>query len=575
MKNKILLLIFMSVIFAGCEDFLTNEPLGQMTQEQFDAIGSGSTTGVNTQLINAMDQLLLSCYDVFTWDEAQQTGLLHNFDWYFGDFLSDDAVKGGDKSGDLSEYNDWREWKAAPGNGRENARYIVGYVGVQMANNAINNITSNRDALRDTMSANRLLGEGLFLRGYWYFDLALGYGSVPDKDDPSITRGWEKMTPAQEYAKIETDLKKAISLLPTKTDLRLIYGLDPGGKATKATAQGILAKVIMMEIGFELNGRSESDGKSWKEVYDLVTDIINSGQYSLLPNFAQFWTLDYEQSNEAVFEINCVDRKLTYGSPGGNLTQIFCSPRYSGATKNIVNGWGFDPPSLDLVAEFETGDPRFPNTCIKTGDVICEDGNPATDEVIEFATDERCPTGYFQRKNVLPGAHNPQSNQSNLNSDLNKRLLRYADIILIAAEAAYHIGNTSEAQGYVNMIRDRARNSTAPKGSIVGNSGYPPKSTTPGILPAVTATGTALLDAIKHERRIELALEGHRTWDLYRWGVYEDAIRRYVPLDKWLKSTADEVIARYRSHLVDGKIPAMPIPKFEVDNNGVLQNPGY
>jgi hypothetical protein len=125
------------------------------------------------------------------------------------------------------------------------------------------------------------------------------------------------------------------------------------------------------------------------------------------------------------------------------------------------------------------------------------------------------------------------------------------------------------------MIRARARKSTAPKGSQLGNPDYPSAVNDPTILPEVTASGTELLDAIKHERRVELALEGHRLWDLYRWGEYEKAIESIAANDILIKMDAEALKANYRSHLIDNKVPTLPIPRNEVINYNVKPSPGY
>jgi hypothetical protein len=353
--------------------------------------------------------------------------------------------------------------------------------------------------------------------------------------------------------------------------LKLNFGINPLGRATKGAAQAVLARVIMMEIGFDYNN------KTWQEVYDLATDIIRSGQYGLVSNYAQIFTLEGENSIESVLEIEATDFNQGWGGLGGNIQQIMCSPRLTvskqNTGKNIVSGWGFQLPTQNLYDEFESGDPRLANTIIKSGDIIYEDGISSTDEkIIIDPGSAQCPTGYFNRKAVLP----PPAPSCNICSNLNKRLIRYSEVLLTAAEAAYHLGKEAEARDYVNQVRARARNSSNPKGSELGNAGYPNRNTNENVLPPVTASGDDLLRAIKHERRVELALEGLRLWDLIRWGDYENAIRTYVSNDVLISSmNPDEVIANYRSHLIDGKVPTLPIPRNEVLNYGVKQNPGY
>ncbi len=165
-------------------------------------------------------------------------------------------------------------------------------------------------------------------------------------------------------------------------------------------------------------------------------------------------------------------------------------------------------------------------------------------------------------------------------ADNNKRLIRYADVLLMAAEAAYGVGNGNLALDLLEQVRARARNSSTPKGSIVGNPDYPTPTiqNVPNLLPTITGiSGQALLDTIKHERRVELALEGWRFWDLVRWGEYEAAIRKYVSTDAALGSaTGDGVVqnmyncsyqkggGQYVPGSGNRPIPVLPIPNTEI-----------
>jgi hypothetical protein len=569
MKLRNIYIALIAVLLGGCsDDFLTREPLGQMTQEDFDKL---SQSGGNAAVAE-FDKLLRGAYDVFNFDEGQISGVSHHGEWMW-DIITDDAQKGGDGAADYPSMLEWRKWSTLPSSGPQTTAYTVGYAGVVRANDVLKQLYAKKENITDTLQYNRLLGEALFIRGYFYFYLTKLFGSVPYIDTTELKEGqnYPQPQPKEMYQLIEKDLQQAVKLLPTKNQMKLNFGIKPDGRATKGAAQALLARVIMMEIGFGYNN------KTWQEVYDLASDIIRSGQYALVGNYAQIFTLEGEQSVESVFEIDAKDFNQGWGGLGGNIQQIMCSPRLTvskqNTGKNIVSGWGFQLPTQNLYDEFESGDPRLPNTIIKSGDIIYEDGISSTDEkiIIDPGTPQ-CPTGYFNRKAVLP----PPGPSCNMCSNLNKRLIRYSEVLLTAAEAAYHLGKEAEAREYVNMIRDRARNSSGPKGSELGNPGYPNRNTNSAVLPPVTASGDALLAAIKHERRVELAMEGHRLWDLIRWGEYEDAIRRYVPEDVLISSISpDEVITNYRSHLIDGKVPTLPIPRNEVLNYGVKQNPGY
>jgi hypothetical protein len=564
MKKTVYIIAIFAVFLGGCEDFLDRKPLGQQTTESF--LGNPAVAEQN------FEQMIHACYSVFYASENSLGQHNHHGEWMYGDWLSDDCEKGGNGAGDFPEVLDWRTWSILPSAAsHENNCWRVSYVGIARANAVLKLVEDYKDNLSEAVY-NRIKGEGLFVRAYFYFYLAKVYGSVPYFDSPVLPDQYKnppKMAPEELYAKIDADLVEATALVPEKNDFP--SGVWPGGRATRGAVRAVLARVITMEIGFGFNGRT------WQDVYDVTKAIIDANQYLLASNYATIFEMEGEQNSESVFEIECADFSQPYGAPGGNLQvrMVTFRPNTSlNAGKNLTTGgWGFSCPSKNLVAEFEAGDPRMPCTVISNGDRMWEDGDPATDEVILTVEDDDCPTGYWFRKYCSTIEDNPSNNTD---GKQNMRKVRYAEVLLTYAEAAFHTNREDEARQYVNMVRERARNSTYPLGSEDGNTGYPAKSTNPDLLPDVTATGAALLTAIKHERRVELGIEGNRAWDLIRWGEYEDAIRKYIAEDHFLKGgSPEQAVSNYRTHLIDGKVPSFPIPPDEVESYGVEQNPGY
>jgi hypothetical protein len=565
MKNKIYLLAIATLVFAGCEDFLERKPIGQETVESF--LGNPVTAEAN------FEQMIRACYSTFYASENSIGTHPHHGEWMFGDFLSDDCEKGGNGSGDLPEILDWRRWDITPTQSqRENTVWRVAYTGIGRANTVLDLVEKEdyKNALSPAVY-NRIKGEGLFIRGYYFFYLAKVYGSVPYFDSPVLPDQYydqERMAPELLYAEIEADLAEAASLLLPRDQWTDVW---PGGRATKGSAQAVLARVISMEIGFGFNG------KTWQDVYDVTNQIITSNVYSLLPNYAMIFETEGEQSSESVFEIQCADLGQAYGAPGGNLQARMTTyrvPSDQSTRRLTTNGWGFTTPSEDLVSQFEAGDPRLPCTVISDGDRIYEDGELSTNEVIDVVENDDCPTGYWARKYTIHPDENPAINTNARN---NMRLVRYAEVLLLHAEACYHTSRESEALTAVNEVRDRARASSYPKGSEEGNSGFPAPSTDPLLLPAITSVGAQLLADIKHERRVEMGLEAQRTWDLIRWGEYEDALRNtIIPDDHFLGGEdPNEIVNNYRSHLYDGKVPSFPIPPNEASVYRIEQSPGY
>lgn len=563
MKKQIFIITIITLFISGCEDFLDKKPLGQSTTESF--LGNPETAE------ESFETMIRACYCVFYVSENSWGTHNHHGEWMFGDWLSDDCEKGGNGASDFPEVLDWRTWetKAVSGNHQDNA-WMTGYLGVARSNAVLQLIDKYQSNLSDA-TYNRIKGEALFIRGYFYFYLARVYGSVPYFDLPVLPDQYKdqpKVSPEELYALVEADLAEAVELVPEKSGWGNIF---PGGRATKGAVRAILARVISMEIGFGFNG------KTWQDIYDITKAIINSGEYTLVQNYATIFEFEGEMNSESVFEIECVDVNQPYGAPGGNLQPRMVTLRIdaNNSGKHLTTGgWGFSCPSENLYNEFEPGDVRRECTIISDGAVLWADGNASTDEQIVVTETDDCPTGFWSRKYCLSPDKNPTQNTS---SEYNMRKCRYAEVLLLHAEAAYHVNQEAEARQYVNMIRDRARGSTPPLGSVLEEPGYPPIPDTTGILPPVTASGPDLLTAIKHERRVELAIEGNRAWDLIRWGEYEDALRyRIIPEDHFLAGVdVEQVINNYRSHLIDGKVPCLPIPPNEVIQFGVEQNPNY
>lgn len=563
MKNLIYIIFISALVLSGCEEHLERKPLGQETVESF--LGNPETAEDN------FEQMIRACYSTFYASENSIGNHNHHGEWMFGDWLSDDCQKGGNGAADFPEVLDWRRWSITPATpNHENNAWRVSYAGIGRTNDVLTLVEEYVDALSPA-TYNRIKGEALFIRSYYYFYLAKVYGSVPYFDSPVLPDEYydqERMAPEELYANIEADMAEAVSLLLPKSQWTDVW---PGGRATKGAAQAVLARIISMEIGFGFNG------KTWQDVYDVTKAIIDSDEYELLGNYAMIWEPEGEQSSESVFEIQCADLGQTYGAPGGNIQPRMTTyrvPSDQGDKNLTANGWGFSTPSVNLVNEFEPGDPRLPNTAISDGDRLYEDGDPETNEVINVEPTDDCPSGYWFRKYTV---RQDESLTNNTSGAKNMRLVRYAEVLLLHAEACYHTNREDEARQMINTIRDRARQSTFPKGSEELNPGYPAPSSDPDLLPPVTASGAALLDAIKHERRVEMAIEGQRAWDLIRWGEYEEALReRIIPEDRFLSGEdVGTIVNNYNSHLYNGLVPSFPIPPNEASVYRIEQSPGY
>jgi hypothetical protein len=303
------------------------------------------------------------------------------------------------------------------------------------------------------------------------------------------------------------------------------------GRITKGAALGILARVFLYQ------------GK-WQECYDAAQLVKQSNEYSLIPQYFDNFILTGENGKESIFELGHFDSPSlnTWSSPFfsilGGYTNVFQSARDDGFPAGALNkagfagykGYGVNIPTNDLVNEFEPGDPRLHHAILFEGDTVqglkmAYNNNP----------EKKSAKKYFIFKEVIPKNGTP-----NISGRSNLRILRYSDLLLMLAESAYHLSKESESLGFLEEVRARARE---------GND----------ILPKVAASGADLLSAIKHERRVELALEGQRFFDLVRWG---DAYDKLKDTGYGFKTEKNELF---------------PIPQTEIDITGgsLIQNPNY
>lgn len=490
-KNYYTALIFfvsVGLLALSCsEDFLEKSPKAQLTEDSFF-----QTDEHAIQAVTAIYSHLRS-FNVHVFSYIGVT-----------DIASDDADKGsvpGD-AGFLQDINDF----TFDANNSATAGIWGGYYqGIFRANQVIQNVPDieMEDALR-----NRLLGEARFLRAYFYFFLVRTYGGVPIIDRPLNPDEYQQPRNSREevYDFIVTDLEFAMNNLPQKS----AYAAEDLGRATRGAAQGYLAKVRLFQNEFQ-------------DAYDNAAAVINSNEYALYPDYEEIFRQAGEHSSESLFEVSAV--ALEQGGGGHQFNEV------QGIRGDPNNGWGFNSPSDDLEAAYEEGDPRRGATIIYNGDTL------PTGEVVQ-ADPNMGPDAKFSRKAYVPVR--PPSGFGN--SGANIRLLRLADILLMAAEAANELGNTTVALDYLNQVRERARQ---------GN---------PDVLPDITTTDqNELRDAIWHERRVELAMEQHRYFDLVRQG------------------RAQEVFAALGITWVPGKHEVFPLPQSEIDISGGLleQNPGY
>lgn len=493
---------FAKILFAlalvglsSCKDFLDESPQGNLTQEVFPS--------------NANEARLATTAAYAT---------LRN--WFFNsggypipDILSDDAYKGSNPTDQASTLNAVENFTFNPSQDGLDRWWNTLYEGVKRANVVIEKVP---DIAMDETEKTGLLGQARFLRAVYYFDLVRTWGGVPLVLGTEQQLGLTRASKDEVWQVVTDDLLYAIDHLPNRSDL---VPADYG-RATKTAAEALLARAYLYRGDFENAKR-------------YAVQVIQSGQHQLDPSFSHTFSVDGQYNPESLFEVGALPDESNNGG-GGQYANT------QGVRGTPNRGWGFNRPSIELMNHFEANDPRKEGTVIFLGEIIdgvkiLGDGNtpdvtysdpPANTVVKEI----EC----YNQKVWTPG--------NNTISQLghNRRLIRYAEVLLIAAEALNETGHSADALPYLNAVRARARE---------GNN---------AILPDVTTTDPAQLrDLILSERRSELALEGHRFYDLVRMGR---AAAVLGPLG-----------------FQAGKHELLPIPQTEIDisQGAILQNPGW
>ena len=396
--------------------------------------------------------------------------------WVFGDIASDDAIKGG-LAGDQSDIQFLEEFNYSPNNGYLEKIWRRYYEGITRANYLL--AYGPGISMDETLKA-RILGEAKFLRAYLYFNLVNIFGEIPLKLSPPLTEAdinKPKSSVAGVYSQIEKDLVDAAAVLDPS------YTGPDVGRATKGAAFALLAKAHLYQ-------------GEWQASLDAIEEVESLGLYSLVPVYKNNF-IDSTQNNvESIFEI----QHLSGQSPklGSHLNQWLGPVKY--------NGYGFDAPVQDLVDEFEVTsggvvDPRLDYTLGRAGTkwIDGKDFDPTWSS-----------TGYLQKKHEQPKSEEPVIGDASLNYVY----LRYADVLLMKAEALNELNRSDEALVPLNEVRKRARESYLYDEDLEGAGVIPAE-----LLPDVTTTSQAAVrQAIRHERRVELALEFHRYFDLMRYG---------------------------------------------------------
>jgi hypothetical protein len=554
----------------------------------------------DTQLKNraGIDALLIGAYGGLdgtgmgassSWDAAADN-------WIYGTVAGGEAKKGSDGS-DQAGINAIMQMSADPSNGFFNSKWVVGYEGVNRANAVLRNLgeaTDISEADKKTLS-----GEARFLRGHYYFDLKKMFGNIPWVDETTADASAVGNT-EDVWAAIEADFKYAYDNLPNSQSQK--------GRANKWAAGAYLGKAQIYQ-------------KKWAEAKATLDAVIASGvtssgeKYGLLDRYQDNFNAATKNSKESVFAVQQVANDGTNAIGNGNEGWMLNHPYNS-----PFRCCGFYQPSIDLANSFQTDAAGLPMPTTYNAKTVKNDQgilsvaaftpdktvalDPRIDWTVgrrglpfhdwgfhpgqDWIRDQSYAGPYSPKKSIYwqegQGTYADQSSWAP-GSAININLIRFADVLLLAAEAEAQLGNLARAQELVNMVRARAAKEDSwlheyvdPTKPMDGFSNKPAANYVIKVYPAgsFAAKGKdGALQAIYFERKLELAMEGHRFFDLSRWGIAAETMNAYFAFEG---AVTPDVRG---GNFTKGKNEIYPIPLRQIDlstKNGVSplkQNPGY
>ncbi|WP_348813496.1 RagB/SusD family nutrient uptake outer membrane protein [Flavobacterium maritimum] len=477
-----------SITTVSCSDeFVSRDPVYSIDSENY----FNSKTDYDNALIAAYDLLQSSYVNVM-----------------LGEIASDNTLAGGESQTDVIGFQQIDDMIHTPVNSNLRDIWNWMFAGVNRANY----ILEFKDKT-DFEGKNQVIAEARFLRAYYHFELVKWFGGIPMKEDARFKIGDEKSIPRSSvqdvYASIEADLIFASENLAATPSQK--------GRATKGAAIALLGKAYLYQDKFT-------------QAASTFDKIITNSPYSLVTDYNSMFEEEGENGSESVFEVQYTDKEgAGFGClqcSEGNVAIGFSGPRnYSGDL--FTSGFSFNVPTQEVVNAFEIGDNR---EAVAILDI--EAWAAATGATYGEGYEH---TGFFNRKYIPRKRSTDAQGDLNLTNPGNYRAIRYADVLLMAAEAYNRSGlDDNKARVYLNEVRRRA----------FGDNNHD-----------ISASGAALTDFIWAERRVELVGEGHRFFDLVRTGKAAQEIDGFIA----------------------GKNELFPIPIEEIQfaNGNWAQNPGY
>ncbi len=505
-----------SLVLTSCEDFLDTTQRGVIPQEDFYQTDDEAT------------QAVMAVYD------GVQSNNLNFFQ--LKNILSDDAQAGGGSRSDNTYGNEINEFTFGAANTFISGEFEKYYQIIYRANLVITKVPG------ETTVQKYCIAEAKALRAYAYFELVTLWGTVPLVTEPLEAGNYAQPNSTVEaiWAQIETDLAEAADVLPVRSK-QVSEGLDYS-RVSKGYAQALLGKAYLYQ-------------EEYSAAAEMFQTVIDSGEYELYSDFSKVTMEETEFGKESLFEINYV-ADISYETEA-NYIHAYCGPRapwfQPGTTGMSNSAWGWCAPETSI-NEFmeERNDPRKSSTVWDTED-LAEYGagwGGNGDASIPYGCDGLVRVKYGTFLSEIA----EQNESYHCVGGTNYRLMRYADVLLMAAEAYNRSGNDSRAQTYINEVRAR-----------VGLDG-------------LSSTGDELFQDIKDERRAELAFEFVRWQDLVRWGEAYDVLKDSGKLTNLgsLDANGDFEYWENASAGMKSYNVLLPFPEEEMlVNEYIVQNEGY
>lgn len=556
-KNILYYLAIAALLFTGCADDFTNEPaVGALSDESLLNV-----TGVNLQLVGAYSLL-------DGWADGTDNNLVSADNWW-ADALSDDAHKGS-TDGDVAFLFDAEIGIWETNNSLFFNKWRSLYAGVNRANGVIDLISKIEGE-----DLTQQLAEARFLRAHFYFELQRFFGNVAYVSEENFANvEFNQPNSGPVWAEIEADMQFALDNLAEEASAI--------GVPNTTVARAYMGKIKLYQL-------------KYSEALPLLETVINSGEYSLEPEYFDNFRIAGETGTETLFAVqHFADAGQSFNGSANNLSHPQGGPYGSCC--------GFYMPTQDLVNAFKTEDglplfETFNDSDFESDLGLLDDDaftppNDPVDPRLDFTIGRRGidfngwgpmpgaswvrPSAsdisgpYLSKKNAYYAGEDSQRGTGGWGqqrSGINAHVIRLADVILMAAEAAVETEDLDKALIYVNQIRERAKNSTYIKdadGNDAANYSIELYTSFPDQAYA--------RNAVRFERRLELGMEGQRLFDLRRYGNSIEVINEYIANEGRTIPTWDAKVSPYPPHYELFPIPTQAI---DLSGNVLTQNPGY